>query len=280
MDNFFRNLLTHGTFSTHELVWEFFLVPELDFDMLTERTKRKAETRVENVKDDFEPVTDTQGVENFVAFAREQVRGVTQATKKAVRATNRQRMLNNDLAEAQMLASSALSTVAFLPQPYITAFERYSKALQTSEASPLAGLYYALHAIQSSSSAIQVATNRPTYLIGSMAQAQRAIDRSKSSISRSNRWTPNIGIFEDAKRAVAMEAWDKAAKARSELETLGCELAYTQQTIAGELAAWQDEHVKSGRATLKKLAKESIVRETARLEGMKRALREIQKVRI
>ncbi|SMR45034.1 unnamed protein product [Zymoseptoria tritici ST99CH_3D1] len=280
MDNFFRNLLTHGTFSTHELVWEFFLVPELDIEMLAERTKRKAEARVENIRDDFEPITDTQGVQNFVVFAREQVRGVTQATKKAIRLTNRQRMLYNDFAEAQMLSSSALSTVAFLPQEYTKAFERYSKALQSSEASPLSGLYYALHSIHSSSSAIQVATNRPTYLIGSMAQAQRAIDRSKSSISRSNRWTPSIGLFEDAKRAVAMEAWDKAAKARGELETLGCELSYTQQTIAGELAAWQDEHVRSGRAMVKRLAKESIVRERARLEGMKRALREIQKERI
>lgn len=277
LDNFFHTLLTHGTFATHELVWEFFLVPDIDADMLSERTNRKAEARVENVKDDYEPVTDTQGVENFVAFAREQVRGVTQSTKKAIRATNRQRMLSNDLSDAQQLASSALSTLAFLPQSYITGFERYTKLLIPSESSPLARLYYALHAIHSSSSAIQLATNRPTYLIGSMAQSQRAIDKSKNSISRSNRWTPNLGIFEDAKRAVEVEAWDKAAKARREMESLGCELAYTQQTIASELAVWQDEHVKSGKAMLKTLARETIVRERAKLEGMKRALREVRK---
>lgn len=276
MDNLFHTLLTHGTFATHELVWEFFLVPDIDVEMLSERTKRKAEARVENVKDDFEPVTDTQGVENFVAFAREQVRGVTQSTKKAIRVTNRLRMLSNDLSEAQLLASSALSTLTFLPQPYISAFERYTKLHIPSEASPMAKLYYALHAIHSSSSAIQIATNRPTYLIGSMAQSQRAIDRSKNSISRSNRWTPNLGIFEDAKKAVEVEAWDKAAKARREMESLGCELAYTQQTIASELAVWQDEHVQSGRAMLKTLARETIVRERAKLEGMKRALRQVR----
>ena len=132
------------------------------------------------------------------------------------------------------LASNALSTLMFLPQPWLTAYERYTKTLVPSEASPLAGLYYNLHSIHSTSTAIQVATNRPAYLIGSMVQAQKAIDKSKSSISRSNRWTPNIVFFEDAKKAVALEAWDKAAKAREELETLGCELRYTQQTIAGE----------------------------------------------
>jgi ankyrin repeat protein len=60
LDNFFRTLLTHATFATHELVWEFFLVPEIDGDMLLERSKRKAEARVDNLKDDFEPITDTR----------------------------------------------------------------------------------------------------------------------------------------------------------------------------------------------------------------------------
>lgn len=279
LDNFFRNLLTHGTFSVHELVWEFFLVPELDANMLTERSKRKAEARVDDIKEDYEPVTDTQEVENFVAHARDQVRGVTQTTKKAIRSVNRHRMAGNDFSEAQNLAASKVSTLLFLPQSHITAFERYTKTLVPSEASSWTTLYYGLHSIQSSSTAIQVALNRPAYLIGSMSQTQRSIDRSMSSISRSNRWTPNIGLFEDAKRAVAVEAWDKAAKARGELESLGCELRYTQQTVAGELAAWQDEHVRAGRAMLRRFAKESIVKERARLQGMKRALREIQKTR-
>ncbi|KAF2173251.1 hypothetical protein M409DRAFT_49723 [Zasmidium cellare ATCC 36951] len=276
LDNFFHNLLSHGTFFMHELVWEFFLVPELDAEMLTERSKRKAEARIENVRDDYEPVTDTQEVENFVAFAREQVRGVTQAVKKTIRSTNKHRMLYNDYAEAQTMSSSAMSSLLFLPQDYLTAYDRFTKTLTPTEAFPLAGLYYNLHSMYSTSTAVQVATDRPAYLIGSMAQAQRSIDKSKNSISRSNRWTPNIGFFEDAKKAVALDAWDKAAKARRELETLGCELRYTQQTIAGELATWQDEHVKSGRAMLRRLAKESIVKERAKLEGMRRALRQVK----
>ncbi|KAI7116545.1 hypothetical protein KC352_g34015 [Hortaea werneckii] len=111
-----------------------------------------------------------------------------------------------------------------------------------------------------------------------MNQAQRNIDRANGSVSRSNRWTPNIGLFEDAKKATATEAWEKAAKARAELDSLGCELRYTQQTVASELAAWQDEHVRAGKAMLRKFAKDNITRERARLEGMRRAMREITKV--
>ncbi|KAI7585988.1 hypothetical protein KC343_g19443, partial [Hortaea werneckii] len=69
-----------------------------------------------------------------------------------------------------------------------------------------------------------------------------------------------------------------AAKARAELDSLGCELRYTQQTVASELAAWQDEHVRAGKAMLRKFAKDNITRERARLEGMRRAMREITKV--
>lgn len=280
IDNFFRNLLTHGTFSVHELVWEFFLVPDLDASMLSERSKRKAEARVENVKDDYEPVTDTQEVENFVVHAREQVRGVTHVVKKCIRSVHRTRVASNDLFEAQNLASSRLATLLFLPPAYGAAFDRYTKTLLPTEASPWTSLYYSLHAIQSSSMAIQVALNRPAYLIGSMNQAKRNIDRALGSASRSNRWTPNIGLFEDAKKAVETEAWEKAAKARGELETLGCELRYTQQTVASELAAWQEEHVRAGKAMLRRFAKESLVKERARLEGMQRALRGIRKTEV
>lgn len=275
MDAFFHNLLSHGTFSTHELVWEFFLVPELDSDMLLERSRRKAEARVDNVKDDFEPISDTYEVENFVEHAREQIKGVTSATKKVIREINKHRMLNNDISDAQNLASSAFETINFLPSQYGTAIARYTKLLAPTESSPFTAMYYSLHSSLCSSSALQTSTNRPAYLIGSMQQAQRTIDRSKNSIARSNRWTPNLGIsfFEDAKKSVKMDAWEKASKARMEYEALGSELRYTQQTIAGELAVWQDEHVRAGREMLRRLAREMVVKEKARLEGMKRALR-------
>ena len=278
LDNFFRNLLVHGTFAHHELVWEFFLVPDLDADMLSERSKRKAEARVDNLAEDYEPVpmAETHEVENFVAFAKDQIRGVTQATKRAIRSVNRRRMLDNDLFDAQTLASARTSTLFFLPQPYINALERFAKVYQPSEASPWSTLYYALHSIQSTSTALQIALNRPAYLIGSMAQAQRTLDR---SLSRPNRWTPNIGLFEDARKAAESDAGDRARKARSELESLGRELRYTQQTVAQELAVWQEEHVRAGREVLRRFAKEMVVKEKARLQGMRRALRAARKGR-
>ena len=52
---------------------------------------------------------------------------------------------------------------------------------------------------------------------------------------------------------------------------------YTWQTVAGELAGWQDLHALMGRRAIVGLAKGMVVREKDRLEGMKRALRVIKK---
>jgi len=277
LDNFLRNLLTHATFSTHEMVWEFFLVPDIDPIMLEERSRRKAELRAENVRDDYDPIEDTREVELFVSHAKDQIRGVSQATKVMIRRTNAHRMLQSDIADAQALASSTINTLTFLPAKHLTAFDRYTKVLAPTESNPFAGFYYALHSISSSSSAVLTALARPTTLIASMSQARRNIVRALGSLSRQSRWTPNIGLFDETRRSIAAEAEEKAARAQEELDTLGCELRYTQQTVAAELAGWQDQHVRFAKGMLRDLARGMVVKEKARLEGMRRALRELRK---
>jgi hypothetical protein len=70
-----------------------------------------------------------------------------------------------------------------------------------------------------------------------------------------------------------MDAQERMEKAKEELRTIGCELSYTQQTVAGELAGWQDLHGRMARRAVRGLAKRMVVRERERWEGMKRACR-------
>ena len=64
-------------------------------------------------------------------------------------------------------------------------------------------------------------------------------------------------------------------KSKIELEDLGRELRYTQQVVAQELASWQENRVETGKSALKELARKMCVVERARLESMKRAVREL-----
>jgi hypothetical protein len=88
LDKFLKIMLTHSTFSTHELVWEFILVPEIQPEMMAERSLKKADIRAEKVKEEYEPVEDVRDVEVFVAHARESIRAVNHSNKSVTRRVN------------------------------------------------------------------------------------------------------------------------------------------------------------------------------------------------
>lgn len=88
LDKFLKMMLAHSTFSTHELLWEFILFPEIQPDMMAERSSKKAEIRMENIKEDYEPIEDVRDVSLFVEHARDSIRGVNHSTKSVIRRVN------------------------------------------------------------------------------------------------------------------------------------------------------------------------------------------------
>ncbi len=93
LDSFLRILLAHSTFSTHEMLWEFFLVPEILPEMMAERSKNKAAARVERVREEYPPVDDPREIEAFAQHARQEMRGVQLATNQVMRSVNRTKMI-------------------------------------------------------------------------------------------------------------------------------------------------------------------------------------------
>jgi hypothetical protein len=106
-----------------------------------------------------------------------------------------------------------------------------------------------------------------------MSTAQKAIERHHLSIRRSDRWP--LGLLDDARSRVQRDAQEKKGKATEEYEGLGRELRYTQQVVASELASWQEGRVEMGRKAVKEFARRMVVVEKARLESMRRAVREL-----
>ncbi|KAF1841049.1 uncharacterized protein K460DRAFT_371048 [Cucurbitaria berberidis CBS 394.84] len=273
LDAFLKILLRHPTFSTHEMVWEFFLVPDIDSSMLAERSARKAELRVERLREEYAPIYDVREVELFVQHARENIRSLHHACKSVLRRTNKLRSAALDLNDAAKISNTAVHSLTFLPPKHLNAFERYTKTLAQSEASPMASFYYSMNAISSTITAILTSLSRPSTIISSMSNTQKAIDRHNLSVRRSDRWP--LGLLDDARSRVQRDAQEKMDKSKSELEDLGRELRYTQQAVAGELASWQENRVEMGRRTLKEFARRMVVIERARLESMRRAVREL-----
>ncbi|KAG5984634.1 hypothetical protein E4U55_003967 [Claviceps digitariae] len=273
-DWFLRVMLSHPTLSTHEMLWEFFLVPELQLGAMAQRTKLKVETRIEKIKEEYEPVGDIREVEQFVNHARDTVRSLSYSTKTVTRRANGLGLATCDLYDSLVLLHRSVSASRHVPRTHVAALETYVRAMAPTQSSPQVTLHNTLVAIQSTLQALLSSLARPTTLIGQIAAAKREADRNDSSASRPSRWP--LGLLDDTRQRIQEGKEKRAKKYRQEAEYLAKELRYTQQTVAAELAGWQDMHDKMAKRAIKDFATGMVVLERMRLEGMVRALRKVQ----
>ena len=289
LDGFLKILLAHSTFSTHEMLWEFFLVPDIQADMMEQRSKLKAETRIETVREEYEPVEDIRDVERFVDHARDMVRSVNYSTKSVARRANMVRasttgkvfrshsvtmLISSDLHNAWHLASRAISTLEGLPATHTSALAAYVQCLAPPSTSPYSAFHSTILSIHSTIIAMLLSLSRPTSLISSINSSRKTIERNYNSLSRSTRWP--LGLLDETRQRLNEEKEDKMRRTKEEADELGRELRYTQQVVAGELAGWQDLHEKMGRKAIRDLAKGMLIKERTTLECMKRAMRKLK----
>jgi len=292
LDGFLKVLLAHSTFSTHEMLWEFFLVPDIQAEQMEARSKLKAQARIETVRDEYEPISELRDVEQFVNHARDQVRGVNMSIKRVARTANLVKIsytgkfpsLNSqhtllilaDLYNAYTLATRVISTLECLPGTHISALQAYVQILAPASFSAYGVFHSTCLNILSTVIAMLLALSRPTSLILSINASRKAIERSYNSLSRSTRWP--LGLLDETRQRLNEEKEEKVKRAKEEAEELGRELRYTQQVVAGELAGWQDLHEKMGRKAIRDLARSMLIRERTTLDGMRRAIRKLRVV--
>ncbi|KAI1386815.1 VPS9 domain-containing protein [Hypoxylon trugodes] len=277
-DSFLKILLAHPTFATHEMLWEFFLVPDLQADMMEQRSRLKADTRAEKVRDELEPLEDIREVEQFVDHARDMVRSVNYSTKSVARRANAIGVVANDLYDAANILSRGVANLAFLPQTHISAFEAYVQTLEPLQSNPSYIFHNSFLALQSTIQAMLSSLSRPPQLVTQIVSSRKAIERNYNSVSRSTRWP--LGLLDETRQRLNEEREDKARRAQTEVDTLSKELRYTQQTVASELAGWEEMHERMGRRAIRELARGMLVLERERLYGLRRAQRKLQDLNV
>ncbi|KAA8909166.1 hypothetical protein FN846DRAFT_776654 [Sphaerosporella brunnea] len=272
VDNFLRTLLIHPTFSTHELLWEFFLVPEMQYESLILRSKRKAEARAERVREEFTPVEEVREVEMFVSFAKDSVRSINYAVRSVTRRATVVRSTIADLPDTYKSFIRHLNGFKFLVNsPHLAALTKFTEVLVPSESHPYTLFLEDLRNIQASLTGVANALERPRQIINEMAVLQKQVDRQIVSLRRSDRWP--LGLLDDTRAKYHQEAAQKAQAVHRQRLELASELRHTQSVAAQELAAFHEMHAKQARRAIRELARKQVVVEKERLEGMKRALK-------
>ncbi|KJZ73281.1 hypothetical protein HIM_07285 [Hirsutella minnesotensis 3608] len=273
-DWFLRIMLSHPTLSTHEMLWEFFLVPELQLDTMEQRTRLKVESRAEKIKEEYEPMEDVREVEQFANHAKDMVRSVGSSTKSVTRRVNGVVLASSDFYDSLVLLHRQVMAIEYLPPSHIEAFESYVRAMAPTQTGPQPALHATLLAIQCTVQALLSSLSRPTMLIGKIWAAKREADSNEHAAGRSSRWP--LGLLDETRQRMQDDKEQRARKSREEAEYASRELRYTQQTVAAELAGWQDMHEKIGRRALRDFAWGMVVQERMKLDGMVRALRKVR----
>ncbi|PKY07495.1 putative VPS9 domain protein [Aspergillus campestris IBT 28561] len=284
LDRFLKTLLTHPTFSTHEMLWEFILMPELQPEMMADRSQHKAQALTESIADDYEEITQDgmRETEQFVSHAQEAVRGVHVNTRSVIRRGHALHNAASDMADAASLASSAISTLqeptCALPTAHIDAFARYASYLSTSasDSSPLLQFLGGLSAIDNTTTAILNSLTRPVKLISSLAASTRALSRSRSSLISSSlprKFNINLPGLEESRQKSVRDLENKVQESEAQVAHISREITWNKDVVVGELAGWTSWREQIGRDALRSFVKDTLVRERERGKRLERCLR-------
>jgi hypothetical protein len=275
VDFFLRALLDHPTFSTHELLWEFFVVPDVETDAARERSQRKAEARIEKIREECPPVSDTREVDVFVNFAKDTLRGVSYSYRSLVRRVNTALLTHQDLEVATaILPKTFTEALPFLPPRYGEALARLCKCYAVLPSHPYTQFLADIRNISASLTAFLSSLDYSKTLITQINTLNSQISKLRiSALSRQKKPALPFGIGEESRAKSTHRDEVMLERKREEVEDKLRELGWTKGVVAGELAGLEKWRGGWVRERLRCLARGMVVRERERLEGMKRALR-------
>ncbi|KAG5299672.1 VPS9 domain-containing protein [Histoplasma capsulatum G186AR] len=285
LDLFLKILLAHPTFATHEMIWEFFLVPEMQTEMIEDRSRRKAEALAETIEDDYEPMTQAEirDVEQIVSHAQDAVRALSAATRSLLRRGHILQHAYSDLADSIILCAYALSSLQppsnSLPTSYVETFVRYAACISTPsiDSSPLVQFLTALTSSQSTTTAMLNALSRPGKLISNLNAEIRGLTRAHSSLASSSLPLKfNFPGLEESRQKSVRDLEQKISASTAEAEHLEKEIAWNKDVVVGELAGWTAWREKVGKNAIRAFVTTTLVREKERGRALERCLRSVK----
>lgn len=282
LDRLLKIMLAHPTFGTHETLWEFFLVPDMQGELMASRAKLKAQLLTEKISEEYDPLENLAEVEQLISHSRDMIRKISAHTRNVVRHGHNLHQATTDLAEAVSLASTALGTLGppadALSPFHASSLSRYAGVLQTpSESSPLLSFVQAVTSFHSTILAIQISLLRPSTLISRINDCKRMLVRDRSSLdSQSMPRRFQFPGMEESRQRGMRETERRIVEGEQEIERLGRELNYTREVVLGELAGWEGWREQVGRSAVKEYVKAMVVKERERGRGLERCLRALK----
>ncbi|RMZ75686.1 hypothetical protein DV738_g5320, partial [Chaetothyriales sp. CBS 135597] len=287
LDRFLKVMISHPTFSQHEMLWEFFLVPDMAPETIEERAKLRAQLVQEKIQDEYVPMTsaaDLRDVDSVIVHSRDLVRRVGISTRAVLRKGNVLNYALGDVAEALALLAQAVGTLGApslgpLPKKHVDALTKFASHMQSELASnPLAVYLDSLRSFNDTVGAMQASLSKPSILIARIVNAQRRIEKDKQALlsntsPKRGPFSLNLPGMEESRIKGIREAEARIIDGEAHVQALGKELRYTNEVVVSELAGWTTWKGELAKEEVRRYAQAMLVKERERLRGMERVLR-------
>ncbi|KAK9450506.1 uncharacterized protein V1518DRAFT_426401 [Limtongia smithiae] len=274
LDSFIHTLLLHPTFSTHELLWEFFLVTEMSRELSQKRSKQKVDSRKDTLEDDYPPVENTDEVAIFFDHALHEMGNLDAAFLQTVKSYATMQQKTFDLAEAHLAAQEIFHTMFDPPDAYTDAISEFISVLQIYDShEEQFGLE--LRSAYATMQAVITALSQPKSLVDQLTAQTAQLTRLRNTLNRASTRLP-LGLLDDSRSRYAHDASLNIQTSENEIARLGSEIRYAQTVLASELGGFNELHEKEGVRVIKEYVREKIKWEKVRLRGMQSALNKIK----
>ncbi|KAI5294160.1 hypothetical protein KEM52_004583 [Ascosphaera acerosa] len=288
LDLLLKTLLVHPTFGLHEMLWEFFLVPEMETEMIRERSQRKAAVLTETIADDYRPVTKdgVREIEQVVSYTQEAVDALHAASSTLIERGFALHYAACDVSDSLALLTQSLATLQApthaLPSAYVEVFARFAAHQSASnvDSSPLMRFLTSLLALNRATAAVQTSLQRPVSLVAQLDASTRTLTRLHSQLASSTMPRKfSFLVLEESRARNARELEAKVLTLTHEIEQLSKEISWNKDVLVGELAGWTSWREVVGRQALRKYVQSSLVRERERGRRLDRCLRSLREVK-
>ncbi|KAK9454567.1 hypothetical protein V1511DRAFT_511920 [Dipodascopsis uninucleata] len=267
LDLFLRTLLLHPTFSTHELLWEFFLVPDFSRELSSERSKHKAESRKDTLAEEFPPLENTDEALMFFNHALREMGHLESTFLDVLKTAHRKQYKRLDFAEAMLGFHGILKSVDFILPPYVEALRELANLYQVSDSCD-ENFVQELRAAFSNIRAVVSSLNRPSSLMDELNNQINQRNKYQASLNRASTRLP-LGLLDDTRSRYAHDATVNIANTELEIARIGSEIRYSQTILASELGGFNELHDREGLRTIKEYVSERLKWEKVRLNGMR-----------
>ncbi|KAG0089856.1 hypothetical protein BGZ93_009639 [Podila epicladia] len=200
LDMFLNYLSDHPVLRNHELVWEFMLMPELQRDMITDRSQCKQDSLVDSIFDNYPPVVDDlEHEEKYFEHLNSEIlklEGAVQLVRKCSRKLSRS---TQDVPQQLDLLGIVLDRTDLVmfdnKRDYVSAIKAIASTqtmMHTSDIESLGNLFEDFSfVIDGTLKALQ----HPQEIIANIRQLRTAATRAEQSMRRNDLWWSGLSTI-------------------------------------------------------------------------------------